>query len=75
MKYEELAGLPATELNKKKQDLRQQLFTARMKNALGQMTNPMEIRSIRRDIARLNTAVTAKAASPKVKAKKAKAKG
>jgi large subunit ribosomal protein L29 len=61
MKYEELAGLPATELNKKKQDLRQQLFTARMKNALGQMTNPMEIRAIRRDIARLNTAATAKA--------------
>jgi large subunit ribosomal protein L29 len=72
MKYEELAGLPATELNKKSQELRQQLFTARMKNALGQMTNPMEIRSIRRDIARLKTAVTAKASS---KSKKAKAKG
>ena len=68
MNYEEIAGLPATELNKRKKDLRQQLFTARMKNALGQMTNPMEIREIRRNIARLNTAANAKAA-PKAKAK------
>ena len=69
MKYEEIAGLSAAELNRKTKELRQQLFTARMKNALGQMTNPMEIRDLRRDIARLKTAATAKAS------KKAKAKG
>lgn len=66
MKYEELAGLSASELLKKKKDVRQQLFAARMKNALGQLTNPMEIRELRRDIARLNTAATAQA-NPKAR--------
>lgn len=60
MKYEEVAGLTANELNKRKKDLRQQMFEARMKNALGQLTNPMEIRGLRRDIARLNTVLTKK---------------
>jgi len=77
MKYNEVAGLSATELNKKTKELRGQLFTARMKNALGQMANPMEIRDLRRNIARLKTAAHAQA-SPKSKVKvsaKAKAKG
>lgn len=74
MKYEEIAGLSAAELNRKTKELRQQLFTARMKNALGQMTNPMEIRDLRRTVARLKTAANAKA-STKASAKKAKAKG
>ena len=33
-----------------------------MKNALGQLANPMEIRSNRRDLARLKTAMAANAA-------------
>jgi large subunit ribosomal protein L29 len=74
MKYEEVAGLSATELNKKSKDLRQQLFTARMKNALGQMTNPMEIRGLRRDIARLKTAATANAGK-KASSTKSRTKG
>lgn len=62
MKYEEIAGMTAKELNKKKMELRQSLFEARMKNALGQLTNPMEIRAIRRNIARVNTAAASKVA-------------
>ena len=61
MKHEEIAGLPVKELTKKKKDMRQRLFEARMKNALGQLTNPMEIRALRRNIARLNTAMATKA--------------
>lgn len=61
MNFDEISGLAVAELNKKKKELRQQLFDARMKNSLGQLTNPMEIRQLRRDIARLNTAVTANA--------------
>jgi len=60
MKYEEIAGMSVKEINRKKMELRQQMFDARMKNALGQLTNPMEIRRIRRDIARLNTVMTTK---------------
>ncbi len=63
MNYEEIVGLTANELKKKKTDLRQQMFETRMKNALGQLANPMQIRVLRRDIARLNTALTSKMTS------------
>lgn len=62
MKFAEIAGLSEKELMKKSTELRQQLFEARMKNALGQLANPMVIRHARRDIARLQTALRAKAA-------------
>ncbi len=87
MKYEEIAGMTAKDLMNKKTELRQSLFEARMKNALGQLTNPMEIRAIRRNIARLNTAAAAakvanvptetgkKKAAAKKAGSKAKAKG
>lgn len=61
MKYADIAGLSEKDLLKKTKELRQQLFEARMKNALGQLGNPMVIRSTRRDIARLQTALRAKA--------------
>jgi len=60
MKYQEIKELPVKELAKKKSDLAQQLFEAEMKNSLGQMANPLEIRAIRRNIARLNTALVQK---------------
>ena len=78
MKFEELAAMPAKELNKRSKELRQQLFQARLKNTLGQLSNPMEIREMRRSIARLKTAAAVQAAAPKKTAKratKAKAKG
>jgi large subunit ribosomal protein L29 len=61
MKFAEIAGLSEKELKKKSVELRQQLFEARMKNALGQLANPMVIRQARRDIARLQTALRVKA--------------
>ena len=60
MKYADIVGLSDKELNKKAKELREQLFEARMKNALGQLTNPMTIREARRDIARLQTALRVK---------------
>ena len=60
MKYADISGLSEKELAKKKKGMRQELFEARMKNAMGQLTNPMSIRVLRRDIARLNTALSAK---------------
>ena len=61
MKYAEMSGLSLKELTKRKKDLREEIFEARMKNALGQLTNPMSFRVARRDIARINTALKAKA--------------
>ncbi len=74
MNYEEIVGLTANELKKRKKDLRQQMFEIRMKNALGQLTNPMQIRVLRRDIARLNTAMTSQKASLQMKKTTVKSK-
>ena len=61
MKYEDIASLAEKELMKRRKDLRAQIFEASLKNALGQLANPMTIREMRRDVARLETALTAKA--------------
>jgi large subunit ribosomal protein L29 len=61
MKFAEIAGLSEKELKNKTLELRKQLFEARMKNALGQLANPMAIREARRNIARLQTALRTKA--------------
>lgn len=62
MNYADISGLSETELRKKSNELRAKMFEATMKNALGQLQNPMEIRSMRRDVARLQTALAAKTA-------------
>lgn len=59
MKYADVAGLSEKELLKKTNELRERVFEARMKNSLGQLANPMSIREMRRDLARLQTALTA----------------
>ena len=58
MFYSEISGLSAKEIVKKKKELQTQMFDARMKNTLGQLPNQMVIRAARKDIARLNTAMT-----------------
>jgi large subunit ribosomal protein L29 len=58
MKYADVSGLSEKELLKKQRELRQGMFEANMKNALGQLTNPMTIREMRRDVARIKTALT-----------------
>ena len=60
MKYTEVKDLSATELNKKRKALQADLFQAKMKNGLGQLANPLEIRKVRRELARVQTALTAK---------------
>ena len=60
MNYEDIKNLTPVELNKKLREVKGNLFEARMKNAMGQMTNPISIRGMRRDVARLRTALTAK---------------
>lgn len=61
-KYSDIKDMSATELKKKKTALRNELFEARMKNQLGQLANPLEIRGLRKTIARLNTALAQKVA-------------
>jgi large subunit ribosomal protein L29 len=61
MKLVDIAGLTEVELKNKISQLRKEQFDARMKNALGQLANPMVIRAARRNIARLHTALCMKA--------------
>lgn len=62
MKYADIKDLSVTELKKKRTALSQELFEARVKNSIGQMANPIEIRNLRKDIARINTAIVLKVA-------------
>ena len=65
MKFTEIKDMSLPELKKKRSVLSEQLFEARMKNSIGQMANPLQIRQLRRDIARINTAIVGKATSKK----------
>jgi large subunit ribosomal protein L29 len=60
MKFADVKELSSVELNKKIRETKEKMFDARMKNSMGQMTNPVSIRGMRRDIARLKTVLTAK---------------
>lgn len=62
MKYEEIKDLSVVELKKKRADLTNELFQAKMKNSIGQLANPLTIRTIRRSIAKINTAIVKKVA-------------
>jgi large subunit ribosomal protein L29 len=56
MKYAELKDLTAEELRQKQAGLQEELFKLRLRQATSQVENPMRIRQLRRDIARIRTA-------------------
>ena len=62
MKFTEIKDLSVVELKKKRAGLSEALFQAKIKNSIGQLSNPIEIRNLRRDIARINTAIVKKVA-------------
>ncbi len=55
MKLRELKELSADELKAKEADLVDQVFKLRFQKSLGQLENPMKIKNIRKDIARIKT--------------------
>jgi large subunit ribosomal protein L29 len=62
MKFIEIKDLSVVELKKKRTTLSEELFQARIKNSIGQLSNPIQIKNLRRDIARINTAIVKKVA-------------
>jgi large subunit ribosomal protein L29 len=62
MKVAEMKDLSVVELKKKRAGLSEELFQARIKNTIGQLASPIVIRNLRRDIARINTAIVKKVA-------------
>ena len=55
MKSSELGQLSADELRSKSQELRAELWSARMKHETGQLENTARVNEVRKDIARIKT--------------------
>jgi len=55
MKTNELRDKSIDELSTRERELREQLFKLRFQRATGRMENPMKIRDVRREIARIKT--------------------
>jgi large subunit ribosomal protein L29 len=59
MKYTELNEKSVQDLNALLKEKKVLLFTLKQKLKTMQLTNPNEIRNVRRDIAKINTAIAA----------------
>jgi large subunit ribosomal protein L29 len=55
MKIRELKELSADELQAKEAELRDQLFKLRFQKSLGQLENPLKLKNVKKDIARIKT--------------------
>ncbi|MGN1039458.1 MAG: 50S ribosomal protein L29 [Oscillospiraceae bacterium] len=65
MKASEVRELSIKELNQKLADLKAELFNLRFQNAINQLENPMRIRAVKSEIARIKTIITEKQAANK----------
>jgi len=55
VKAEEIRELSDADIDRRVRDLKEELFNLRFQSATGQMENPMRIREVKKDIARLKT--------------------
>ncbi len=60
MKAKELRDKTIEELNAKEADFKKELFNLRMQHATGQGENPMMLRSLKKDVARVKTLIAEK---------------
>ena len=58
MKAKDLRNKSADELNKELDDLKESLFNLRFQLAINQLENPMRIKEVKKDIARVKTVLT-----------------
>jgi large subunit ribosomal protein L29 len=59
MKFAELKDLTLVELSAKSRDLRHEMFQLRLQQASAQLEKPARIRVLRKDIARVETRISA----------------
>ena len=57
MKGKEIRDMNATELQGRLDELKTELFNLRFQLATGQLDNPMQIKRVRKDIARVKTVI------------------
>lgn len=60
MKSSDMRALTAEELKQKENDFRRELFNLRFRLATGEVENPMRVRAVRKDIARVLTVMAEK---------------
>ena len=58
MKTSEIRQLKYEELGQKLKDLKTEFFNLRFQHATGQLANPMQLKQLKRDIARVKTVMT-----------------
>ena len=56
----ELKNLSVLELNDQLKELKEELFNLRFQHAINQLTNPVRINLVKKDIARVKTAIREK---------------
>ena len=59
MKISEIKDMTQVELAAKGRDLRQEMFNLRLQQASAQLEKPARLRTLRRDVARLETRISA----------------
>lgn len=57
MKANEIRKMSSEDLNKKVNELKNELFNLRFRLATGQLDNPSSIKSVKRDIAKVKTII------------------
>jgi len=60
VKSSAVRAMTVDELNRKEEDLRKELFNLRFQQVTGEIENPMRIRTVRKDIAKVLTIKTEK---------------
>ncbi|MFL6584727.1 MAG: 50S ribosomal protein L29 [Chthoniobacterales bacterium] len=65
MKFKEVYEMSVDELQTKKRDLRQETLHLRLQQQSGQLEQPSRLRLLRRDVARIETALSKKAKAKK----------
>ena len=60
MKASEMRNKTVDELQQEKQDLKKELFNLNFQKVTGEIENPMRIRQVRKDVARILTVINEK---------------
>jgi large subunit ribosomal protein L29 len=68
MKIKELREMSVEELGARKRELRQEMLNLRVQQQIGQLENPSRIRTLRREVARIETLITQRTSAVAAKA-------
>ena len=63
MKTSKIREMTDEELDQLYRDTRKEIFNLRMQKATGQLENPLRLRGVRRDVARIKTVLNARRGS------------